>query len=96
MVDTLYAITELSGDKMALGEYYNHFCAKRKVAIASGVEIGNNAFEDNLDAAMMKRMSWEPKNADYLAWKNDVKDHANELFFAMIFLKQAGNRYDEC
>ena len=96
MIDTLYAITELSGDKMSLGEYYNHFCAKRKVANASGFEIGNSPFENNLDVAIMKRNNWGPSDPAHMTWRIGLKAHANEVCFAMIFLKQAGYRYDEC
>ena len=93
--DALYAITQLSGTKMSLGDYYKHFVSKRKTAEITGLNFGSSKQQDGILETVKSKYGWNTNDADYQAFEKDKKTHANEQFFAMIFLKQAGERYEQ-
>ena len=55
---------------------------------------------DGLIIAMAKAKLAELNVTDadpvYKAWLLNVKSHANEQFFAQVFIRQAGDKFDAC
>jgi len=93
-MDTLYGVLQLSGNKMSLGEYYKVFNAKRKSAMNAGHEFDTALMIVYVDASVRSRMKWDTTNKEYIQWKIHEDEHAVECFFAGVFLRMAGDRYD--
>jgi uncharacterized LabA/DUF88 family protein len=91
-IDSLYSITELSGSKMSLGDFYKHFVAKRRTATLAGIEF--NSIEQQTAARKTEQIKngWTALTTEFIVWSKNVKLHAEEQAFAMIFLRQAGKK----
>ena len=93
-MDTLYGVLQLSGQHMSLGEYYKSFNAKRKTAISAGHEFYSKEMIKFTNKTIKSRNGWDDQNKTYILWKMYEDDHATECFFAGVFLRMAGERYD--
>ena len=50
----------------------------------------------SLSRAKLAEMGVPDTDQDYQDWLKKVDTHANEQFFALVFIRQARDKYDEC
>ena len=94
LFDSLYSIIELSGNKMSLSDYYDHFLERRKQCKASGLEFNT----DPQRKALKERFGKEhgTTGSEYSQYVIDIDHHCNEQMYALMFMKMAGERFAEC
>ena len=81
---------------MSLSQYFDRFLARRKAAEACSMNMATNQLVLSIAKAKLDEMGVTNTNQDYKVWLVDVKTHANEQFFTLVFIGQAGDKFDEC
>ena len=95
-VESLYAVLTLSGNKMSLGDYYKLFNERRKNAYKSGILLASIKQQAGHSDNVVKKNGWDKKtSSEYKAWVVDQEEHTEEQFYAITFLRQSGDRYEE-
>ena len=94
-VESLYGITNLSGNRMSIAEYHKLFVAKRNIAANSGHHFSSTILVAEVTKTKKKKTGWLDTDADFKTWNADVLSHADEFFYATIFLRRSGDRYEE-
>ena len=96
MIDQLFDLMGLSGNNMNLGDYYEHFTEKLRIARATGLDLATSAIKTWLGSRYLtEHPSKTATSQDYADYIKDIKDHANEQLFALVFMRQCGNKYGE-
>eukprot|EP00536_Pseudo-nitzschia_multiseries_P010625 jgi/Psemu1/203784/e_gw1.332.17.1 len=96
VVSSLYSIISLNGGNMPLSEYYEHFVERCKSALHSGFDPTLTMIENYLTNRSLAIHGGSKSNAEHVAYVKDIKIHATNQFFAIMFLKQSGERFEEC
>ena len=96
MVEGTYSILTLSGNEMSLSQYFNHFLSRRKAAEACGMNMATEGLITALSEAKITELNVLKTDPIYKAWVADVKTHTNEQFFAQVFIRQAGDKFNAC
>lgn len=94
LFDSLYSIIELTGNKMSLSDYYDHFVERRKQCKASGIEFNTDLQRTALKDRFTKEHG--SSSADYSQYVTDLDHHCNEQMYALMFMRMAGDRFAEC
>ena len=81
---------------MLLSQYFDHFLSRRKAAEACGMDMATNDLILAMGKEKIEECGGDQKSQEYKDWLTDAKDHANDQFFALIFIRQAGDRFEEC
>ena len=87
-------LQELRGNKLDLSKYYDHFKQHIKSAELAGFVIDGSKYR----VAMLKRKEDETgntTNAAYVDYKKYITKHCNQQYYAMLYLRHAGNEYDQ-
>ena len=104
MVDQVFDIITLSGNKMSLADYYEHFTEKIKVAQMAGVNFATPELQKWFQLHNSYDIEEEEETAEgeesrptSLPSEDRKKVHAscNDQFFALVFMRQCGDRYAE-
>ena len=95
MLEALQLVLTLSGDKMNLADYYKYFVAKRKMGISAGLDFGTGGLQKHMLDQFVTETGHNASSQEYIDYNTTVSDTANEQFQAMIFMHNAGNRYEE-
>ena len=96
VMDHLYSIMTLSGDKMGLSDFYKQFIAKMKGNATAGIDFASSKLKKDMLDAFKEKGGHSAISTEYQNYKIDIKDHCNQQVYALIFMKQAGERYEEC
>ena len=81
---------------MSLSQYFDHFLSRHKAAEKLVVWTWQPTVSYLLWAKRNLKNTEESKSKEYKDWLTDVKDHANNQFFVLVFIHQAGDRFKEC
>ena len=110
LVDCLYSILTFSGDKMTLGEYYEHFQERIRLAEPHGVDFATGMLrehvmkhipflknpevteEDEEEGSQRYHEAEELRRQEY---NKQIKYYANQRIYALIYLRQSGERFEE-
>ena len=93
-VESLYSLMGMSGDKMSLSDYYEHFTARRKAASSIGLTFDSTKLQAHMLQAQEKKM--EAGSSELAEWSKTVETNTDDEIYANIFIKQAGIRFAEC
>eukprot|EP00536_Pseudo-nitzschia_multiseries_P015470 jgi/Psemu1/42725/gm1.42725_g len=96
VVSSLYSIISLNGGNMPLSEYYKHFVERCKSALHSGFDPTTTMIENYLTNRSLAMHGGNKSNAEHVAYVKDIKIHTTNQFFTIMFLKQSGERFEEC
>ena len=93
-VESLYSLMDMSGDKMSLSDYYEHFTAGRRAASSIGLTFDSTKLQAHMLQAQEKKM--EAGSTELVEWSKTVETNTDDEIYANIFIKQAGIRFAEC
>ena len=93
-VESLYSLMDMSGDKMSLSDYYEHFTARRRAASSIGLTFDSTKLQAHMLQAQEKKM--EAGSTELVEWSKTVETNTDDEIYANIFIKQAGIRFAEC
>ena len=93
-VESLYSLMDMSGDKMSLSDYYEHFTARRRAASSIGLTFDSTKLKAHMIEAQEKKM--EVGSTELADWTLAVETNTDDEIYANIFIKQAGIRFAEC
>jgi hypothetical protein len=96
MVESVMAVIEIPNVRgRNIHDYYDMFNERVKAASVCGVDFCTPDFKAHLLAERLKTCSG-PTDKRYLDYSLEIKKHANEQFNALLFIRQAGDKYEEC
>ena len=93
-VESLYSLMNISGDKMSLSDYYEHFTARRKASSSIGLNFVSSNLMIHMIKAQEKKLG--ATTAEMKAWMVGIDQNTDNEIYANIFIKQAGIRFSEC
>eukprot|EP00536_Pseudo-nitzschia_multiseries_P008967 jgi/Psemu1/21944/gm1.21944_g len=85
----------LSGNSMPLLDYLEHFSERRKCLKHINFSSKCGDLETHLLAPKLKEEGGT-KTSEHLSYKSQIMTQTNDLMYALIFLRQAGERSEEC
>ena len=94
-VESLYSIIGISGDKMGLSDYYEHFSARRKASASIGLTFASSELQSHMGLAKIKQFGGV-KSTEFVDWEKNIEVNTDNEIYANIFMKQAGVRFAEC
>ena len=93
-VESLYSMMDITGDKMSVSDYYDHFVARRKAASSIGLIFDSTNLLAHMITAQEGKM--QAGSQELQDWKTATNTNVNDEIYANIFMKQAGIRFSEC
>ena len=93
LLESMQAVYDLSGNKMSLGDFHKAFTAKHKTAVMSGADFSTASLKTQMLLDFSFRYAVTTNK--YKDYKSRIDETANQQMLALIFLRQAGDRYEE-
>eukprot|EP00536_Pseudo-nitzschia_multiseries_P003412 jgi/Psemu1/7719/gm1.7719_g len=96
VIDTIFGLMNLNGNSMTLSVYLEHFNKQHKCLKHISFHFRCGDLEVHLLAQKGKELGQGGmKTSEYLSYKLQIKEQTNDLMYTLIFLKQAGERFEE-
>ena len=86
MVESLYSLFNLSGSKILLSEYYQHFAAMRKVVTSLENDFSTLLLQNAMIEEFMMENSHEKTDMEVRDYADALYIGANEDPYAIVFL----------